>query len=288
MYDFVINVWNCYERCHFYSEADVAHNIAHTFLHEPYKGSNMNMVKNKLLVRFFFASLLALTTLQAQERKFASSAKEDSEIGNYRKQGIDVVQQRVFRVRNRHEFSMDLGGIVDNQFLNYGIGRVGYTYHLRETLGFQLTGGYALHQNKALVADLSGPTVECPDDVIDSNTGQPPTGCPLNILLDPMKSFGMFNVVFSPFYGKFALFSKKILHFNIFINAGPGYVFNENSKRFSFNVGLGGKIFINEWASVRIGIENLTVRQGQPFNQITNNRIYSLGMSFFLPTKARK
>lgn len=208
-----------------------------------------------------------------------------SEVGSYRKEGIDVVQGRLFRKDMRHEFSLDLGAIVDNQFLYYELIQPRYTFHLRENIGVELTYGFVLHQERQIIEALKH--VSCDPDN-NSSTPAVPCSVALDPPPDPLKNMYFANIVWSPIYGKFSIFSKKIYHFDVYILAGGGMFANERSNRFGFNIGVGSKIFTNDWFAVKVDFRNITVREGAPFNQIINNRIYLLGASVFLPTKPRK
>lgn len=213
-----------------------------------------------------------------------TNANKAAPIGDPRKDGIDVVQGRLFRKALRSELSMDFGLIVDNQFLNYQLIQPRFTFHIRESFGLELSYGKAFHQERAVLDALAD--VDCDsngDGVADANCSivlDPPS--------DPIKNMYFANLVFSPIYGKFAIFSKKIYHFDVYLLAGGGMFDNERSQRFGFNVGAGTKIFMNDWLAVRLDFRNMTVREGAPFNQIVNNRIYSLGLSAFVPTASRK
>ncbi len=212
--------------------------------------------------------------------------KKEGGIGNYRTEGIDVVQRRVFRKSLRHEFSADGGIIADNQFIFYELAQARYTFHFRETLGFEGSYSHAFHQEKAIVADLSNIPCPSPNSDLDGD-GQPDIDCglDLNPPPDPLKNAYFGNIIWSPIYGKFSIFSKKIYHFDLFVVAGAGLFDNERSNRFGFNIGIGTKVFVNDWFAVRADFRNITVREDAPFNHIANNRILSLGVSIFLPTK---
>ena len=223
--------------------------------------------------------LTALASLDA----LAQTSDKNAPIGDPRKDGIDVVQGRLFRKGMRSELSLDFGLIVDNQFLNYQLIQPRFTFHLRESVGIELSYAKLLHQEREILDALAN--VDC-----DSN-GDGVADASCSIVLDPpsdpIKNIYFANLVFSPIYGKFALFSKKIYHFDLYLLAGGGMFDNERSRRFGFNVGAGAKIFMNDWLAVRVDFRNMTVREGAPFNQIVNNRVYSLGLSAFLPTKPR-
>jgi outer membrane beta-barrel protein len=215
----------------------------------------------------------------------AASDAKDSEIGNYRKEGIDVVQRRIFRKSLRHEFSLDGGINADNQFLMYELTGFKYTFHFRETMAFEASYTRAFHQNKAIINDLKN--IPCPAGVDFNGDGIPDTLCPVELQTSPdaWKDIIFGNFVWSPIYGKFSIFSKRIYHFDIFIVAGAGYFHNQSNDRFGFDLGLGTKIYLNDWCAIRLDFRNMTVREGAPFNHIINNRTMTAGVSFFLPLK---
>jgi outer membrane beta-barrel protein len=221
----------------------------------------------------------------AAEKK--AEAKDD--IGNLRRSGIDVVQNRVFIKGRRHEVTIGVGTIFDNPLLRYEMAELRYTYHLREAIGLELGYSRAFNQNKAIINDLANIPCDNPPTLFDED-GFPITDCgvQLNPPPDAYKNIYLANVVWSPIYGKFSIFSKKILHFDIFLTAGAGMYDAARDNRFGFNIGVGTKIFLNEWAAVRVDFRNFTIKEGAPFNHIVNNRTLSLGMSFFLPTRIQR
>lgn len=241
-------------------------------------------------------ALTLVSTLVFSIPLAASAKKKEADpadkIGKYRVEGIDVVQGRVFQKRGRHEFSLGAGVIPNNTFKMYELLQAHYTYHFREGLAFEGHFMQALSQDKQIIDDLS--RIPCPtgaDALFDSNNNQL-TGNQCGITLDPppdaiQRIFGG-NIVWSPIYGKFAVFSKKIIHFDIFLTAGAGMFDNEASNRFAFNVGGGWKFFVEDWWGLRFDFRNFTVREGAPFNNIVNNRLFSLMFSFFLPPHVKE
>ncbi len=215
----------------------------------------------------------------------AAEKKSKTEIGSYRQEGIDVVQRRVFRKGLRHEFTVGGSVVPNNTFLMLGLVEFQYTFHFRETLAFQASYGRAFSSEKSIINDLA--SLPCPFPGLSDldGDGTPDSACPVELQFppDPLKNAYFGNIVWSPIYGKFSIFSKKIYHFDIFILAGAGLYDNARSNRFAFNIGVGGKIFLNEWFALRIDFRNITVREAAPFNRIVNNRMFSLGASFFLP-----
>ncbi|MFH1263358.1 MAG: outer membrane beta-barrel domain-containing protein [Pseudomonadota bacterium] len=210
---------------------------------------------------------------------YAADAAKEGEIGNYRKEGIDVVQRRMFRKTGRHEFTLDGGINADNQFMMYESVGFKYTYHFRETFGFEGSYSLMIHQNKPIINDLKN--VDCPTGATPNANGK--CSVTLNPAPDPMKHIAIASLVWSPIYGKFSLFSKKIYHFDIFMVAGGGLFKMNTQKHFGFNVGVGTKVYLNDWCAIRLDLRNITVREGPPYYHIINNRMMLLGVSFFLP-----
>lgn len=254
----------------------------------------MKNAKSWLANLLFIFPLMLLIALPTTSPLAAES--KDEEIGNYRREGIDVVQRRLFRKTFRHEFTFDVGFIADNQFLFYELAQVRYTFHFRETLAFEATYGRAFSQNKSIINDLG--SIPCPAPGLSDldGDGTPDSDCGITLeAIESIKNMYFGNIIWSPIYGKFGIFSKKIYHFDLFLLAGAGLFQNKKAdlinntsssvNQFGFNVGIGGKVFLNDWLAIRADFRNVTVRVGSPFNNITNNRIISIGVSGFLPTK---
>src|SRR5260221_117627 len=81
-------------------------------------------------------------------------------------------------------------------------------------------------------------SIPCPTGAnafFDANGNVITSGCGVTLANapDPLKQYGFGNLVWSPIYGKFAIFSKKIFHFDLYILAGGGLFDNERSNRFA-------------------------------------------------------
>jgi outer membrane beta-barrel protein len=129
---------------------------------------------------------------------------------------------------------------------------------------------------------------------------------------------GSFNMGYVPTYGKFALFNKSIVHWEIWISAGVGATFTEviardpaeqNTKGFKNtaltpNGGIGGRLFLTDWLTLNFAIRDyIIIDKFEPPASMTpecttpdscksaaesalvNNFMAYAGISFFLPTK---
>lgn len=238
-------------------------------------------------IKITFTGILLATLLVAPGSAVSQTKNKDTNtsIGSYRKEGIDVVQRRIFRKKGRAEIGFDLGINADNQFLFYEFVQIRPTFHIKEGLAIEASYSRVFNQERAIIKDLQN--VPCPPNLIVTDLMMNPVstcGVDLDPAPDPAKNVYFANLIFSPIYGKFAIFSKKIYHFDWYFVAGAGMFDNERSQRFGINVGTGLKIFLNQSTAFKLDFRNFTVREGAPFNQIANNRVYSIGLSFFLPS----
>lgn len=102
------------------------------------------------------------------------------------------------------------------------------------------------------------------------------------------------TMLFTPIYGKFSLFGKKISHFDLYLSPGLG-VTKTNDLRFTTCLGVGQKFWVSPHFNVRIEYrwnryndkiytsEGATaVRNGGPgyFEQITNDQNLMFGISY--------
>jgi outer membrane beta-barrel protein len=115
-----------------------------------------------------------------------------------------------------------------------------------------------------------------------------------------------------PVYGKFALFNRSIVSWEIFASAGIGITKTEiiprNPSNESFstnaitpNFGLGGRFFLFDWVTLNWSLrdyvivdkyENTNRDKGEPANEAKNhatqvfahNLMLTVGVGFYLPT----
>src|SRR5205814_5155051 len=102
----------------------------------------------------------------------------------------------------------------------------------------------------------------CPSPNSDINgDGIPDQFCGITLKNepDPLQNIYFANIVWSPIYGKLALFSKKIFHFDLYVTAGGGLYDNKHKDKFAFNVGFGTKFFMNDFMSVIIDFRDIIV-----------------------------
>jgi outer membrane beta-barrel protein len=95
------------------------------------------------------------------------------------------------------------------------------------------------------------------------------------------------GVTFSPFYGKMALAAEQVLHFDGFISAGLGAVFDTTpNEPFhpAVEVGVGARVFLTRWLTIRADVRNYTYPQTVA-NELTfpSSLILTLGAGIHIP-----
>jgi outer membrane beta-barrel protein len=105
------------------------------------------------------------------------------------------------------------------------------------------------------------------------------------------------GVTFSPVYGKVAILSDAIIHFDTFVAAGAGVVSDSNgdlfgrddAKRFSgmhptMDVGAGLRVFLLRWLVARVDLRDYVYPQDRAnISTLQNLLIVNAGVGFFLP-----
>ena len=124
------------------------------------------------------------------------------------------------------------------------------------------------------------------------------------------------NFTYVPIYGKFALLKEWILHWDVWVLGGGGFIFTrpyavidpeyrefDFGMKFSFNVGIGGRLYLTRFAAIFVELrdyifpeelESLETystaedreRKGEWIDdnyKLTNNVMLHIGVSLFLP-----
>jgi outer membrane beta-barrel protein len=127
---------------------------------------------------------------------------------------------------------------------------------------------------------------------------------------------GQLNFTYVPFYGKFAMFREWIFHWDVWVIGGGGFIFTrprpvidpdyrefDFGMKFCFNVGLGGRLFINRFLAVVLELRDYIYPEEleslyAPSNteeredkslwldedyKLTNNVMLHVGVSIFIP-----
>ncbi|HEV3031194.1 MAG TPA: outer membrane beta-barrel domain-containing protein [Polyangia bacterium] len=212
-------------------------------------------------------------------------------------QDIVVVPRKAFIKGGRFEFAPFSGvSVNDNLIRHYAFGG-SITYFLSDALSVGLEGQYYI---KAL-----SPTAE--------NVGLEYNRIPT---LNRYLYSGALDFGYVPVYGKFALFNKQILHWEIYATAGVGLMVSEilprdpglsafKNQLLMVPVGLGSRFFLFNWLTVNFAIKDYIFadkfepadREMNPAladaaaakanadSALVNNVMFYAGVGLYLPTK---
>lgn len=172
--------------------------------------------------------------------------------------------RRDFTKALRHEISLS-GGMMASELLGSSLlGSVSYSFHLNEFFALEVAWSYSY-----LTSAFAG-TVE---EYTGSDILRP---LPTNIYTG--------SLVWHPFHGKFMFFQSLVPHFDFFLEVGLGITDNAASRGLTYSVGLGSKIFINRWLSLRVKIRDLIgMQQLLGSESLSQNLELTLGVGFWLP-----
>jgi outer membrane beta-barrel protein len=96
------------------------------------------------------------------------------------------------------------------------------------------------------------------------------------------------SVTFSPVYGKIAVLSDQIIHFDAFAIAGGGVVFDTNFPNDFYHpamdVGVGARVFLLRWLVARADLRDYIYPQDRlGISTLQNLLVVSMGVGFYLP-----
>ncbi len=174
------------------------------------------------------------------------------------------LMRRDFLKALRHEISLG-GGMIASELLGSSLlGSVTYAFHLNEFFALEVAWSYS-YQTSAFAG-----TVE---QYTGSDVLRP---LPTNIYTG--------SLVWHPFHGKFMFFQSLVPHFDMFLEAGVGITDNASSRGLTYSAGLGIKIFLNHWLSLRLKLRDLIgMQQLYGSESLSQNLELTLGVGFWLP-----
>lgn len=252
-------------------------------------------------------SLALLLMLALPGAAYAQSEEEAGDISEVDKDRLGPLRERirpvsghVFRKAGRFEISPGASLTFRDAFFSKYLLGASLTYHLNEEFAIGARAAYGLNtvagaaqictssvQGDSIVRDCRKPTFE---DLDGRAPGQ-------------IKLTGGLDLQWSPIYAKVALLSEWFLSFDLYLIAGasaiqyggPGTIAADGTvspsitqTTFGGNFGLGSRIFLNRWFTLRAEFRDLVyvekVNSAENPNGLRNQLMFELGFSIFLPT----
>jgi outer membrane beta-barrel protein len=211
---------------------------------------------------------------------------------------IVVVPRKPFLKSGRLELAPFTGITVNDNLIRHYVFGADLNYFLSDVFWVGLQGQYYIHQ------------LTNQEELLGSEYNRAPT-------LNQYLYGGSLNLGYAPVYGKFALFNRSIVGWEIWISGGIGLTFTEVIPRdpanaslafkntdFTPNVGIGSRFFVLNWLTINFGFRDyITPDHFEPLPDgppnITNssqakdhaqsewvqNMVFYAGVGFYLPTK---
>jgi outer membrane beta-barrel protein len=245
--------------------------------------------------------LLALLALPAFAQKSSEDeagdvSEVDKDASGPLKDRIRPVSGHLFLMDGRFEVSPGIAlSLRDAFWQKVGFGAA-FTYHFSESIGLSARAMYnlSLISGAAQVCSPSGGGCAAPTFTeLTTFNGQT-----ANVAYGYMSLLTSIDLQWAPLYGKLALFSEKILNFNMYGLIGPTFLMYGPSNTFTVggNVGIGFRFFLNEWLTVRLELRDVLYNEvgarkdetGNLQNSFRNQLMAEFGFSMFFPTIFRE
>ncbi len=173
---------------------------------------------------------------------------------------VSAVQQRAYRMQ--HELNLSVGVLPLDAFYKGLYAQVGYTAHFTDTFAWQIgRAAYSYAAKTGLREQL------------ERDFGVLPTA------FDEVQFFFGSDLMWKPFYGKFSVLNRWVLHGEAFFMLGASLFKFTNVWRPGVNVGGGGRVFLNQYVSLRLDVtNNVVIPIGGGSVALTNVMTITLGL----------
>ena len=224
---------------------------------------------------------------------------EDGNLTVLERHPIWAIQQVYALRKGRFDFQPSFGFSLNDPFVQHQSFNIGLSYYITEVLSIGVSFNWYRFLEKPTNVNYS----------VSRATHQ----------TVPINSYfwgGQLNMAYVPMYGKFALANKWILHWDVWFIGGGGFIFTkptpvidpeyrtfEDEIKISFNVGMGGRLYLTRFLAVFVELrdyiypeklESLTTYSDPELRsdkdnwisddvKLTNNVTLQAGISVFLP-----
>ncbi len=196
-----------------------------------------------------------------QAPKAFAICPEPPETGQGKRKGL---AKRNFIKSLRHEIFL-FGGVYANDIMGSApIAGLSYSFHLNEDFALEASFSYTRFSSS-----LTKP--------VESYTGY-------SVLEAHDAKIYAGDLVWHPIHGKMMLFESFIPHFDVYFSAGAGITDSKISKGLTYNFGIGAKIFLTSWLSLRMDVrDHVYIQEVLSSDAVTNNLSFILGVGFWIP-----
>lgn len=173
---------------------------------------------------------------------------------------VSAIQQRAYRMQ--HELNLSIGVLPLDAFYKGLYAQVGYTAHFTDSFAWQIgRAAYAYPVKTGLREQL------------ERDFGVLPTA------FDEVQFFFGSDLMWKPFYGKFSVLNRWVWHGEAFLMLGASLFKFTNVWRPGVNIGGGGRIFLNQYLSLRFDVtNNIVIPVGGGSVALTNVMCITFGL----------
>lgn len=200
----------------------------------------------------------------------AAASKLDEGINLTLQDRIKAVSRKVFLKADRFEVMPAVAVTTNDPFFRtWSIAGRG-AYHFNDSFALEIGGAYV---PPFFVEKLP------PLDIL-RNTGR------LINVDSTLYGLADAGITFSPVYGKIAILSDAIIHFDTFVSGGVGAVFDTGADfaHPTMDVGVGLRVFLLRWLVVRSDLRDYVYPQdARGISTLQNLLVFSLGVGFYFP-----
>lgn len=177
----------------------------------------------------------------AAEGESAVDGEEVAGTGLTLAERIRAVSRPVFRKQGRFELAPLAGVSVSDSFFRRWTVGTRASYHLVDSFSIDVGGAWNAWSEPLEAAVFIG----TPEAVVVNDPS-------------PLLGYADAGVTFDPFYGKVALMSEWIVHFDTYLSAGGGAMFTATPSVVhpALEVGGGARVFLTPWLAVRADLRD--------------------------------
>lgn len=253
------------------------------------------MMKNRWMM-LLLAALVSASTLMTPAPLMAQDEPEEA-----RETALEVgpmVRRKLLYRSTRFEIAPFFGMTLADPYTRNGIAGASLNFHLTNEFSIGVTGGYGLLQS--------------PTDLrtnMDAELNQNPTGRGAGRLAYSYIGWmAALEGAYVPVFGKFSILNDVILNYDLHLIFGAALIGQDAEAvipngavtdasligtRVAPNIGLGFRFFVSDFVSVNLEMRDMIYSRSElgsgiaGSDQLTNNFLLSLGVSFFLPTDVK-
>lgn len=197
-------------------------------------------------------------------------SKLDEAINLTLKDRIKAVSRKVFLKEGRFELQPAVGVTTNDPFFRT----------------WSINGRVAYHLNDAFALEVGGAYV--PPFFVEKLPELDQLRHQARLINADAQLIGITDagITFSPIYGKVAILSDAIIHFDAFAIAGAGAVFdtNQDFAHPTMDVGAGLRVFLLRWLVVRTDLRDYLYPQDRSsISTLQNLLTFTMGVGFYFP-----